>query len=67
MKHKCPADGCDRQISNRFAFCYRHWMKLSVESKREVYRSLDKNGAGSGEHIETLRRAAATLGERNLY
>ncbi len=56
--HRCPKPGCGRMIPNYHALCGPHWHALSHSEKRTIFRSLDEHGAGSIEHIKTIRRVA---------
>ena len=61
------APGCNTKIdAEEYDFCYRHWIRLPIESMHEVYRSRAANGPETDKHIETLRRVAATLETENI-
>jgi hypothetical protein len=37
--HRCPADGCVRQVPHHQLACSRHWALVSPDTKRRVYRT----------------------------
>jgi len=59
--HKCPVDGCQRLIKDRFAFCHTHWYKLTDDERAAVWRSYHKHGAGTAEHFATLSMMAERI------
>ena len=62
-QHVCPAPACHEMIDNRRAFCRRHWSRLDAATQRAIYQSLEANGGGSSDHLETLQWAAGKLTE----
>jgi len=39
MKHPCKAPGCDRQISERYLMCPRHWAQVPGPIQLGVHRA----------------------------
>jgi len=45
--HRCPADGCDKQVGPLLLMCGWHWHMVPKHLQRAVYSAWD-HGAGAG-------------------
>lgn len=58
--HRCFADGCERQISNRLLMCLDHWRLVDKAVQNEVWRTWresDKLGEATPDYIQARLRA----------
>jgi hypothetical protein len=60
---RCYGPDCETQISEKLAFCRKHWYTLPKMWRDAIWASLHKYGAGTVGHMETLKEAAAWLEE----
>lgn len=66
--HRCPADGCTRQVPNHMLMCRPDWCLVPKPLQDAVYRTWDRGaGAGTPAHqaaidaaIQAVSRAKAT-------
>ncbi|HEX6620413.1 MAG TPA: hypothetical protein VF024_12175 [Solirubrobacteraceae bacterium] len=57
---ECPIDDCTHQHSRRLAMCAQHWRMVPERVQLEVYR-LYREAPGSGEHLQALENAIASV------
>lgn len=64
-KHKCPAEGCIRQVPFNQAFCRQHWFALPKAMQNRIWGSWRKCGGTLNEdHVKLLREAADLLKQK---
>lgn len=60
--HACPGPGCKREVEYDKLACPRHWYQVSAKTRRRVWDAWAGGaGAGSDEHADAIRAAAAEM------
>jgi hypothetical protein len=60
--HKCPRDGCERQVGQDQLACAQDWYKIPKPLRDAVWRAWDHGaGAGSAAHTAAITAAIAAL------
>ena len=63
--HRCPAEGCARQVGARLLMCGWHWTLVPGPLRSAVYRAWDRGrGAGTGAHAAACDAAISAVNQK---
>jgi hypothetical protein len=63
--HRCPAEGCTRQVGERLLMCGWHWKLAPGPLRSAVYAAWDDGaGAGTRQHAAACDAAIAAVNRK---
>lgn len=61
LTHECPAKDCKvRVVQNRLA-CAKHWFKIPLSIRSEIWEAYQMHGQGSPEHTAAIAKGIEAL------
>lgn len=65
MSHRCPANGCTRNVSPAMLMCRPHWYMVPRPLRDAVWSAWDNGlGAGTAAHREAILAAVEAVNRK---